>query len=320
MQPKKDDDGIDGETQVVTPRRRPQSSEVVLSPSIIALTAWTVEENTRRLPALVVPGPTHTDRQETLKQYVQGEWRRFHSGIAIDADPTRSTEWLNGDIPTNLMTRVRDLPMPPVTKDFMAKWYPHEGPWELIWNLVAVEEFFVDEPMRTMVDKPFYLIHDVHRVLWEARFLARENDSLQAAEELVNHFIHWILGEPLGEEGCRSLESLGIKRHVSSPTEKLDVVCFLLCLACQNGLLERSIFFFDDLEHALQPNKRSLLRQLWDLIECTKRWARIGSGGSPLGLLFGFTGSRTDLQTLTKLHPKLFVEVNAGLNWARKSV
>jgi hypothetical protein len=307
----------DGE-EPVGPKRR-QSAEVTLSPSVPAITAWTVDEDPGRLIAIVVPGATHFDRQEVIRQYAEGEWLRFHSGLVIDAKPPKTTEWLAGNVAGHFMDRIRLLSMPSIAKGVMAPWYPHvEGEWELLWNLIAVEEFIVDDPLRQMIDKPFYLVHDVHRMLWEARFLAREHSSLQPTEALMVHFTRWITGEPLGDEGRKALASIGINRLISSHTERLDVVCFLLSLACQNGLLERAIFLFDDLEHALQPNKRSVLRQLRDLLDCGRRWARIG--GSPLGILIGFTGSRTDLQLLAKYNTVLMNDVTAGLAWARRTL
>jgi hypothetical protein len=279
-----------------------------------------VDDNLKRPVALVVPGATHFDRQAVVKQYVTGEWRRFQSGIHIDADPSLSSDWLTVGVLKNFTNRIISMEMPPVNKNLMAGWYQTHVPqaWNLLWNLIAVDEFCVEDPLRGLVDKPFYLVHDVHRALWEARFLARENNTLQAAEGFVLHFTRWLVGDPLDAEGEKVLSALGINRHVVSPVERLDVLCFLLCLACQNGLLERAVFFFDDLEHALQPNRRSQLRQLWDLLECSRRWVRIG--GCPLGVLIGFTGSRADMQLLTKLHPKLSVDITAGLNRTRRAL
>lgn len=300
----------------VGPKRR-QSSEVVLAPSVLALTSWTVDDDEQRPIALVVPGRTHFDRQEVLKQYRDGDWRRFHSGVVVNVD--RSTEWLDGSIATGFLGRVQVMKMPIVVgKSIMASWYPRGGPWELLWNLIAVEEFVVEDPLRQIIDKPFYLVHDIHRALWEARFLAREHPTLQPVEDFMVHFTRWLMGEPLGDEGRRVFSALGIKRTVSNSIERLDAACFLLSLACQNGLLERAIFLFDDLEHALQPNKRSMLRQLRDLLDSGRRWGRLGS--NPLGVLIGFTGTRTDLQLLTKYCSPLAEDVNAGLSWARRTL
>ncbi len=308
----------DAEGGAVGPPKRRQSSEVELSPSVLALSSWTVSEDPDRLLALVVPGPTHFNRQEVLRQYRDGEWRRFHSGIVIDAGAT-STDWLEGNIASNFLTRIRMLRMPPVSKGIMAKWYPRaSGAWELLWNLIAVEEFIVEEPLRQLIDKPFYLVHDVHRALWEARFLAREHPNLGPVQGFMMHFDRWLMGDPLGDEGRKALAALGIKRLITKDSERLDVACFLLALACQNGLLERSVFLFDDLEHALQPNKRSMLRQLHDLLESGRRWARLGS--NPLGILIGFTGSKADLQLLTKYNAALADEVSAGLAGTRRSL
>src|SRR5271166_2795807 len=114
--PKKEPD----EEPVDPPRR--QSSEVAMSPSVLAITSWTVAESAGRPLVMVVPGPTHFDRREVLKQYTGGEWRRFHSGIVIDTAPAKTTEWLEGNVAANFMTRVGSMPMPPVPEDILAKW------------------------------------------------------------------------------------------------------------------------------------------------------------------------------------------------------
>lgn len=317
MPPKKKE--ASDEDDAVGPPKRRSSAEVELSPSVMALTTWTVEDDPERPLSIVLPGPSHFNRQEVLKQYRDGTWRRFHSGIVIDAMPPKSVEWLEGDIATNFLTRIRQLQMPPVSKEIMASWYPRAtGIWELLWNLIAVEEFVVEEPLRQLIDKPFYLVHDVHRAIWEARFLAREHATLDATEGLMVIIDRWLMGEPLGDDGRRVLSTLGIKRLITKDAERLDVACFLLSLACQNGLLERSIFLFDDLEHALQPNRRSMLRQLRDLLDTGRRWARLGS--NPLGVVLGFTGTQTDLQLLTKFNPTLGAEVREGLVRARKTL
>lgn len=304
--------------EAVGPKRR-QSSEVVLPPSVLALSSWTVDDTPERPLAIVLPGPTHFDRQAVLKQYVYGDWRRFHSGIVIDADSTYSTEWLNGNLAESLLARIALLTMPVVSKEIMAKWHPvHTGTWEVLWSLVAVEEFIVEEPLRQLIDKQFYLVHDVHRILWEVRFLAREHPSLQPAERLMNTFTRWLTGDALSADDRKTLSDLGIKRLVQKDAEKFDVACFLLSLACQNGLLERAVFLFDDLEHALQPSKRSALRHVRDLLDCARRWSRLGS--NPLGILIGFTGSTTDLRLLDKYNGQLAVDVRAGLAWTRRSL
>ncbi len=307
--PKKDED------EAPVGKRR-ISSEVLLSPSMLSITTWTVSDEADRPIALVVPGKTHFDRQQVLKPYIEGDWRRFHSGVVIDNSKT--TEWIDGNIVQNLQVRLVHVRMPEMPKDAMAPWYPHpSGFWDILWGLVAVDEFIVEDSLRQLVDKPFYLVHDVHKALWEARFLARENPKLETAEEFMLHFTRWITGEPLGDAGRKTLHDLGIKRLVTPP-ERADVLCFLLSLACHNGLVKRAIFVFDDLEQALQPNKRAVLRQLRDLLECGRRWARLG--GNPLGILIGFTGSRTDTQLLEKLNASLAAEVGTGLQWSRRSL
>lgn len=292
------------------------SSEVALSPTIVAITSWTVSDDDDRPLALVVPGASRFDRQQVLRPYVEGEWRRFQSGIVIDT--SKPTGWLEGQVATDFLARIQRMPMPELPKEVMARWYKPEPFWGLLWALTAVEEFVVNEAFRQILDKPFYLVHDVHKALWEARFLSREHDRLGPVEAFMTHFTRWISGEPLGDAGQRALADLGIRRLVTSASERLDVLNFLLSLACQNGLLERAIFLFDDLEQALQPNKRAVLRQFRDLLQCGHRWAQLG--GSPLGILIGFTGSRSDFQLLEQLHAPLAADVREGLRWAHQSL
>ncbi len=293
---------------------KPRGDKSALPPSVAALTSWTVRADPNGPFAIVIPGATHSDRHEVLKPYLAGEWRRFHAGVVIDVTPAKSTGWLDGDVAGNLLERVRLMRMPPVAKGVLAPWCPHTGVWELLWNLVAVEEFVVEDPLRQMIDKPFYLAHDIHRALWEARFVAREHDTLQPVKAFLRHFCQWINGEPLGDDSRAVLAGIGIHRRITSNLEKLDVIGFLLALAGQMRLLERAIFLIDDLERALVPNKRFLLGQLRDMLSSGRRWTQFGV--NPLGILLGFTGSQTDMKLLGKHQATLATEVGAGLNWA----
>jgi hypothetical protein len=294
-----------------------ESGEVMLAPSVLSIIDWTVTEEEQRPLAIVLPGANHLDRRTVLRQYTEGAWRRFHPGVVIDAEDVKSTAWLEGNVADNLLHRLAILAMPPLDKEMFAPWYPHESAWELLWNLVGIKDIIINEHLREMVDQSFYLVHDVHRALWEARFIDRES-NMGAVEDFMLHFTHWIMGEPLGEAGQKALAAIGIKRLVSSNAEKLDVFFFLLALGSHNGLLDRAIFTFDDLEHALQPNKRGALRQLKDVLDAGRRWAKFG--GTPFGTIFGFTGSSRDLELMSKFHTKLAAEVSTGLEWARKSV
>jgi hypothetical protein len=297
--------------------RRSHSSEVVISPSAVAITEWTVHDRADRLIALVVPGATPFDRQSVLKQYSEGAWTRFHPGTLIDANPTATKGWFRAGVLDNLFTRASRLSMPAMEKGLVAPWYPRgTGLWDLLWGLVAIEDWLVEEPLRSMIDQSFYLVHDVHKALWEVRFIAREQPTLDAADVFMGAVIRWLSGETLGEGDRKALAALGIDRLVAE-NERLGVLLFLFTLAYQNGLLERMVFVFDNLESALHPSERSTLRQLHVLLETGRRWARLGS---PVGFLIGFTGSRSDLSLLGKLNSKLAEDVSAGLDWARRSV
>jgi hypothetical protein len=298
------------------PKRR-ELSGAVLSPTVLALTSWALADDEDRPLVLTLPGQTSHERRTQLQQLREGELR-FHPSIVVETTPA-SVEWVNQPFSSLFLERMLHLPMPHIGAEIMAPWYSAmAGAWDLLWSLVAVEEFVLDEPLREVVDKPFYLVHDVHRMLWEIRFLAREQPDLRQAKNYMKYFLRWLLNEPLGEEGQAILSSVGIKRLVARDVEKMDVACFLLALVGQNGLLERTIVYFDDLELALQPNKRPVLRHLVDLLACHRRWSRLGS--NPLSILFGFSGSVSDMQLLTKLNPVLAAEVKSGLVWVRGSL
>lgn len=290
------------------------------APSVPVIMEWTLAAMEQDHPvALVLPGPSHAERQRVLRQYTEGIQRASPVGVVINADEGLTASWVQVGTTENFFGRVASMRMPALLPDVLAGWYSSKvgEPWELLWGLIAVEEFLVDEPLRSMVDQSFYLVHDVHRAIWEARFLAREHAALDVTERFVQAITSWISGQTLSEEHRQALSSIGINRPVATATEQLDVMFFLLSLAYHSGLIERAVFVFDDLEEALQPQKRAMLRQIRDLLATAKRWALLGS---PVGILLGFSGSRQDMELLSKYNMSLAVEVSSGLDWTRQSV
>ena len=290
------------------------------APSVPVIMEWTFAAMELERPvALVLPGPSHVERQHVLRQYIAGIQRETPVGIVIDAEEGMTATGMQVGVAENFFGRLASMRMPALAKDTVAGWYLSKvgGPWELLWALIAAEEFLVDEPLRSRVDQSFYLVHDVHRAIWEARFLAREHASLDATERFVQATTAWISGQVLADEHRQALSSIGINRPVASTFEQLDVMFLLLSLAYHSGLIERAIFVFDDLEEALQPQKRAMLRQIRDLLACAKRWVSLGS---PMGILLGFSGSRQDMELLSKYNMSLAVEVSSGLDWTRRTV
>lgn len=280
------------------------------------LVEWTTTPSPTQPFALVVTGLTYADRQDALKGYVEGEWRKRHRSVVIDAFGPATGEWRDEGVTNSLTARIQRLALPHVDKASMAAWYPPQpGNWDLVWALIAVENFVVEHPLRAMIDHSFYLVHDVHRVLWEARFLAREQPTLQAAEALVDTFLRWITGRKLNERDQEALTALGIRKLVSSDTERFDVLCFLLTLGHHNGFLERAVFVFDGLERALEFDRRPVLRQLQTLLDRGRTWVKLGC---PIGILVGFSGEKNDVKQLFRLNGKLGHDITNSLDWMQR--
>lgn len=295
------------------PLRR-ESSEVFVMRSTLPIVEWAKTDLGEAPPLLVIPGPSFQDRLAILSQWECSEWRKQQPWVVTDTRSAYTRSWPTEGVLHNLTNRIARIIVPSEVKDRLLSGFPPvPGIWEIVWALISADDFLVEEPLRGMVDRSFYLVHDVYRALWEARFLIRENASREPATQLVGTLIRWLTAEPLLPQDQAALEALGIKRLVSSEQERFDVLCFLLTLAAQNGIVERVLFLFDGLEDILLPEYRSVLRQFQGLLHAIERWVSIG--GCPLGILLGFRGSKTDHAALRRLHPKLAVEVARGLSW-----
>ncbi len=71
------------------------------------------------------------------------------------------------------------------------------GTWNLLWELLDVSEFVVEEPLRGLVDQGF-LFTEFFQALWEARFLLQE--SAPNVEKLVEALIRWMTWAELSSE------------------------------------------------------------------------------------------------------------------------
>lgn len=294
-----------------TKRRKPISSEIYVMPTTVPIVEWTVSLDKSAL--FVVPGSLPQDRSVLLQQYAGGEWKKFHSGVILDTDPSHA--WLEEGLLANVTQRIARLPVPPESKEVLpAKFPPIAGYWELLWGLVTIREFIVEEPLRGMVDQEFYLLHDGYKAIWEARFLAKET-SFDETSGFIETYLRWIANETLSEKDKGRLSHARINRTVNSEQERIDMLLLLLTLATQNGLIDRIVITLDGLEEALRPEGRPLLKQLYTWIESLDRWIHIGN--CPLGLVVGFSGSKSDLSLLKRFHPKLFVRIQKELAGAK---
>lgn len=239
----------------------------------------------------------------------------FQTGAVNDlsGDPTRG--WLGGSVLENFTARVAAVRIP---EDCMTKKLSpilaNDGraTWELLWGLVYCPDFLVEEPLHTMVDKSFYLVHSVYRAIWEARFVLRETGNSDKLMQIVASLTQWLQGYGLMETDIKVLTEIGIHKRVESDREKTDVLLFLLTLAAQNGLMSRAVFAFNGIDRALRPDSRSLLRQLDAFLGDLDRWVKLGA---PVGAVLGIDTSRGGVSTLRKLNPKLAARIVTGLEW-----
>ena len=186
-----------------------------------------------------------------------------------------------------LQNGLRAAWVPPDCKEGLPDWWPPpSGNWGLLWGLGAVSNFAVDGQLRFQVDVPFSLLHDLYRAIWEIRFAIREG---REALGLVQAVGTWMLGESLSAEDHGHLAAVNIQRQVSSPNEKIDLVCGLLLMAAQNGLVERFFLGFDNIEAATRPN----LKELFMVLQGVDRWTTVEE--QPLGILLGWNGDGASL-------------------------
>jgi len=179
--------------------------------------------------------------------------------------------------------------------------------------LVSCQDLDLEGTIRTMADTSHYLEHDVYRILWEIRFLRREDRH--QADELFDIFRRLVRDTQLREHEVRRLRDLGISKFIFSFREKVEVLCFLRTLASQNEIPSRLVLSFDGLDQAIQAENKGVLRQLVMLISEVRRWTLITS--CPIGILLGFSAARSNTAKLRKLNQNLTAEMEAGLAWTK---
>lgn len=253
--------------------------------------------------ALTVPGML-SERLAAFQKF--GAWAE--PNVIVDTQRLALDRWTEDGVVAHFTDRLSRLSVPLSAQDRLVVGIPpFDGVWELLWALVAVDEFMIDEPLRTMVDQKFYLVHDVYRFLWEIRFVSHET-SFKAAKKLMGTFLRW-LDDDLIEGDIEVLGKLGIERRVQEQ-ERADVLCFLTTLAAQNAIVSRIVLGFEGLNDILIAKERPKLRQLHSFLKTLTRW---GGLGCPVRLLIGFDFG--EISRLHDLHPKLADDIQAGSVW-----
>lgn len=266
-----------------------------------------------RLPVQVIPGPTIKSRSGLLKKYLAEEWQRFRPGVIEDI--VLSTEWTVEGALKTLTKKIEGMEVPKECRQIGFRVDPPWGkPWELLWGVVGVEHFLLDEPFRSMVDQNAYLVSDMFRLIMEARFLAKESNR-PSIERFLGLIVRWMQGATVQDDE-ETLARLHIERRVENVYQRFDVLCFLLILDAQNCLLNRVILAFDGLEYVSRKEHRSTLNELYLMLQTVQRWTKVGS--FPFGVLIGWTATPGEQASLRKVHPQLSEILKQGLVWTHE--
>jgi len=258
------------------PKRRVLEAPYIPTPSLALAQEWaeTFDEGDRR--AFFTVTGAHQDRAE------------FYARLGASREGHQT--WLTTSVLTALQDAVERAWLAEDAKPFMPAWWPPvTAGWGLLWGLVAAPDFVVEEPLREMVDRSVSVFHTFFLALWEIRFTLQEKGDLPEAAGLITSLGTWLRGQPLDALAMANLTRLGIARRLVHENERLDVLCFLLTLAAQNGLVSRLHVVFDGIERA----DRVRLRELYTVLQTCGRWTRLP--GMPLGLLLGWNADGAGL-------------------------
>lgn len=229
-------------------------------------------------PVLTVKGPTPRHRTTVL------DWCRPPTG----RDPHH---WIAGGVQEHFITELSQLGQE----------------WGILWNLLDVEEFFVDEPLLSLVNQGL-LFTEFYQTLWETRFLLQE--SAPEVDKLVDSVVRWMTAGELTSDHRQYLNRVRISREVTSDSERLDLLFFLVALANQNAALNRPVVVvYDGLEQAMgqsPPKRRKLLTDLLQLIEAAERWNKLGAA---LGVVVGLPDTSACLR-LEGYNPQLHAKID----------
>ncbi len=255
-------------------------------------------------PAMqVLLGPM-SSRDQLLRQYISGQEQQYRPGSVDVVVSEFGDDGVLGAF-TEVLER---LVIPQECRQVGFRVDPPWGqPWELLWSVICVEQVFLDEPFRSMVDQSGYMVSDVFQAIMEARALTMEGKS---APSLVEKIIRWVTGRASTQD-ISALTNLGLTRNFDLRYQFFDALCFLLVLANQQGVLSRLTLTLEGIEEAIYKRDKALLNDLFILLQAVERWTRLGS--FPLGILIGWDGSGT--ASLKKLHPPLLRMLEKGLSW-----
>ena len=182
--------------------------------------------------------------------------------------------------------------------------------WDLIWSLIATANLSLSSNLVDLTSNRSSRFMEFYRAILEARFEAREGQSIASIEDNVMSIVYWIEGNTYFEGSARAFYSkAGIKSKVQ-PGEQLDLLMFILTLARDNHLLDDFIAVLEGFEGF----QSSTLDEVSEVIEAACQWSTFGC---PLHLLVEWRLSTEEVSRLMAHHPKLHDHIVAGMGWMR---
>lgn len=277
--------------KLVLPMKRSSPASGTMPKIVVSgLVQWVSDlPSSERAPVFFLSGD---QTLQGLSQYLA--WSQMHPGAIDDVFGYAIRSWVRESLWESLLDRVR-VAKPAFTERLPA-WFPPEPEvWELLWGIGSVSEFVVEEPLRAIVDQKAYLAHEFYRLLWEVRFLVRENLNLSKAQSLVQNITKWAFGEGPPDRGFFSDYNVPVLDLTLS--QRYDLLWMLLTVAHQNGLFTRYMIGMDGLSEALEVPTSS--QEVETMISTLERW--VLRGNSPVGvLILNFDAASSE--NLEKLH------------------
>lgn len=249
-------------------------------PSVSDIQCWVQRLPENGAAHLTITGPSPMLRAEAYRVCYAVP------GLHVIGNGRSTQDWFTKGLANDVAQRVRSLT---------------GRPWGLIWDLIGVEDFVMEEPLQSLIAQGWGLT-GLYRALSESRQLHREGDR-ERCLDLMGALLRWLCALDLSPEQQHLLEQVGVDRVLETLSERLDMMLFLLALANQNGLADRTVFVFDGVERAVRGNpdtRKNLLRQLNETVQTFGRWGRLGSGA---GMVLGMDPSA--LEVLGQYHEKL---------------
>lgn len=234
-------------------------------------------------PLLVIAGAQ--DRRDTLYRQVK----------AVHVNPKET--WCEGYFTGFLADRLSKLRS-------LGSIIPHE--WDLIWNLVTVDEVHLDFTLQDFVDHG-KLFTRLYHALMEIRKRLEDDTEVSSA---VRAFGQWLAKGKVEALYDQTLLGLKDSGQMLVPYERFDACFFLATLATVNALLGPTILVVDGLEGILMNHHRkALAKELMDLCLSIDRWARLGC---PIKFVLGFTEERS-ITHLGRVYAPLAHQLNSKL-------